>query len=461
MSDDDQNRPTFKLGSENEIAKLVIQSLNERYLRVFSVNHILYGWDVRYWREIPKALILNEIKSFDGRCPQIAPHRPIKISNRMLKAVWELIHESAENEDGFKYAAPGIPFSNKFLALDGDGLKPEPHDEALLNRYNLHVRWPLPRKYDPDEKSLLLNTYLEGSFKGDPEKVEKTKVLQEVAGAVILGGSIKLSSRKAILLFGPLAANGKSQFLEILRGLIPDHAQASLSPRQLCDERLICDLDGKVLNAADEIGDKSIASENLKAAISKDPITARPIYKKAIRFVPIAQHVFTTNSLPTFIDGLDHGVRRRFRIVHFARTIPENERMNDIGREIAELELPQLIDWAVGGALRLIRQGKFTEIPSSDEIISMWARLDDPIGSWLSDCAEVTGNPDHRWDVAEAYASFCQWCVVEKIRARDIVSRTKFSQVFNQGKYGEIGFVRGANQKLLTGLTPSQPRGDQ
>ena len=67
----------------------------------------------------------------------------------------------------------------------------------------------------------------------------------------------------------------------------------------------------------------------------------------------MAQNLFAANQLPSFKGGVDRGVQRRLLLITFTRTIPLEERVEDIGKRIAApMEPDLLLAWAVEGRLR-------------------------------------------------------------------------------------------------------------
>jgi phage/plasmid-associated DNA primase len=154
----------------------------------------------------------------------------------------------------------------------------------------------------------LLGRLLGGVFKGDDDEAEKRELLAEIAAAAALGYATKMRQPKAIVLKGEKAENGKSQVLDLIRGLLPPTAVASVTAAKVGDERFIVSLRSKLLNAADELsGSAAIASDTFKSAVTGEPVSRRDVYRSAITFRPVAQHVFATNTLPTFAGG--HGSR--------------------------------------------------------------------------------------------------------------------------------------------------------
>src|SRR5262249_28376047 len=158
----------------------------------------------------------------------------------------------------------------------------------------------------------------------------------------------------------------KSQVLDLFRGLLPSDAIASIPAAKMGDERLVIGLVGKHLNAADELsGAEAIASDIFKAVITGEPVSGRDVYRSAVTFRSVAQIVFATNALPSFKGGMDRGVQRRLLVIPFNRTIPEEERIENIGSRISEEEADMLLTWAVAGASSLIRNRGFSTPPSS------------------------------------------------------------------------------------------------
>lgn len=443
-----------KRGSEMELAELVLKQLRDRYLDVVTDGDTLRGWRDTHWVQIPRSEVFDLIRSWDGKVTKSKAARPIKLSNGSVVGIEKLMLRSAEQEGFFDDPEVGIPCKNSFLIINEDGTELIDHDPDHRNRYCLNVDW-MDQKFDLDDPKLMLGRYLRGSFKGDLEAAEKIAVLQETAGAVLLGGTVAVPNPKIVVLFGPKAGNGKSQFLEIVRGLVPEDAQSCLSPAQLSDERMLALLQGKTLNAADEIGDQAIASEKLKAVAHGNKVTARPLYKDGFFFVPRAQHVYTANAFPTFKAGMDRGVLRRLLVVVFDRVIPRDEQFKDIGQFVVRHELDALFSWAVEGAQRLLRNARFTPVASSRDAIADWARSNDSIGEWLGDpeAVQITGNPCDRVPVKLAYKEYVNWCAQQRIRDMDTVSQARFTRRINEERYPGVGIVRHADGKRVSGVT--------
>jgi putative DNA primase/helicase len=266
-------------------------------------------------------------------------------------------------------------------------------------------------------KRSLLRKLLEGSTKGDREQEQKIALMGEIAGCAALGYATRLANPKCVVLHGEGANNGKGQFLDLLRGLLPESAVSAVSPTKFHDERYVAELASKKLNTSDKLGTaRTISDDMFKSIVTGDPITARKNYGHPFTLRPEALHVFACNKLPNISGGFDAGVYRRLLVLEFERVIPPEERVPEIGRKIVLRELSLLLAWAIDGARRLLRNGKFTEPGSALASLQGWQRQANPILGWLEERVEREGGgavvptePMPELTTQDAYTDFRQW----------------------------------------------------
>lgn len=345
--------PPLQIGSDAEIALKVLSQLEQDFGQVVSSGNSFFCREHNRWRKLTEQELFRYIIVWDGT-ERPGRRSKVEINAGRLESIKKILYQSVADPEFFISSAPGVPVTDGFILIDKDGSKLVPHSPNHRNRYILETSYN-NRRYDPDDNTLLLNKLLHGCFEGDPEADLKRKILQEIAGAVLVGATSVLTEPRAIVLLGPRASNGKSQILDMLRGLVPDYAHCCLSPADMDDKTLLCTLDGKLLNAADEVGGRAIVSEAFKAVVTGNLVNARGIYRDAVFFRPMALNIFTCNELPSFRGGMDRGVRRRLMIVRFDRTIPKDQQIHSIGQLIAEHEREALLAWAIEGAMRLMK----------------------------------------------------------------------------------------------------------
>jgi phage/plasmid-associated DNA primase len=130
---------------------------------------------------------------------------------------------------------------------------------------------------------------------------------------------------------------------------------------------------------------------------------------------------------------MDRGVQRRLLVITFNRTIPEDERVENIGLRIADEEADWLLIWAVAGASRLIRQRAFTVPPSSKDALREWLLGADPVLAWIQTCVELVDPNSPDWGKAkikskDAHASFVSWAKSEGFRESTLTAVNGFVQ---------------------------------
>jgi P4 family phage/plasmid primase-like protien len=318
----------------------------------------------------------------------------------------------------------------------------------------LHGEWK-PGDGEELPESSLLSRLLHGSFEGDDDADEKIDLIAEIAGAAALGHGPRHTRPKAVVLLGRTAENGKSQILDLLRGLLPADAVSSVPPSRFGDDRHIVKLVGKLLNTSDELGTaEAIASDRFKAIITGEPLTGRDVYRPAIDFRSQAQHVFACNQLPAFQGGMDRGVLRRLMPIVFNRTIPDKERIQNIGQRIVSEELDRVLAWAVRGAARLLERGQFLELASSKEAVKDWAQGADPVLAWLEDrVLGVVEEEPPRVTSRKAYVDFTLWAGLEGYAPNSLPSVNNFVQrVSAAGASKAITYKRSGSFRGFVGM---------
>jgi putative DNA primase/helicase len=373
-----------------------------------------WRYDGVCWRPISSEAIQQLAMRYDQRK---VGGKAITLGSTRLASIEHRLRLKVAKPGFFDEQPRGVNCANGFIKFE-PGAPPTlvPHDPEHRQRHVLPGAWQ-PGRLEALPAGSLLGKLLGGCFKDDPEAAEKIALLAQLAGAVALGCGTMV--KKAVVLIGPTAQNGKSQVLDLLRGLLPTSAISTIPPGKFGDEHHLVGLIGKLLNASDELGTaQAITSDAFKAVVTGEPIRGADKYKPAVDFRPKAQHVFACNRLPNFQSGMDRGVMRRLVLVQFDRTIPEDERIADIGQRIAREEADLLLAWAVEGATRLLERGRFEEPASSHEALSEWAYGSDPVQAFMADCVRpaftVVGEKPHRVSSKQLFDAFESWLERER-----------------------------------------------
>jgi P4 family phage/plasmid primase-like protien len=365
------------------------------------------------WEVLGEAEFQREfISPYDGA--RYGSEGVVKLNKSKVESISWLTARNMGISDFFVQAEPGINCESGFVSFNPDGSPElEAHDPDHRSR---HI---LPGHWNPGEtlalpKDSLLSRFLNGLFRDDEDAAEKEALLQEVAGAVVAGLGTRLRQPKAIVLYGRSANNGKSTVLDLLEGLIGAAACSHVSPHRFDHPNAAIAMRGNLINTSAELTTADvIQSDTFKSAITGEPIPGKILYKDMVDFRPVAQHVIATNKLPPFAGGIDKGIRRRLLVLVFNRVIPEHEMIAGIADLILRDEYDLLLAWAIEGASRLIRNGKFTLPKSSIEALEKWTRDTDPVRAWIEARVRPTANPkrDVGYTRTALFQEFETWAI--------------------------------------------------
>jgi putative DNA primase/helicase len=383
-----------------------------------------------HWEPVPQEELRLLVHQYDG-IPCGRDSR-VRLNKGKIDSILNELGAMLRQRDFFDARPAGINCETGFISFDQSGPHLLPHSPEHRQRHVIPGHWEPGSQAEIPESSLLARL-LRGSFQDDEDADAKISLLAEIAGAAALGHGPHLTAPKATVLLGRTAENGKSQILDLLRGLLPPGAVSSVPPSRFGDDRHIVKLVGKLLNTSDELGTaEAIASDRFKAMITGEPLTGRDVYRPAVDFRPQAQHVFACNQLPAFHGGMDRGVIRRLLPIVFNRTIPPEERVSNIGQRIVAEELDLVLAWAVHGAARLLERGHFPELASSRGALQEWAQGADPVLGWIEDRVNATltvvGESPAQVTSRDAYQDFRYWAEGEGYSPNGLPNINNFVQ---------------------------------
>jgi P4 family phage/plasmid primase-like protien len=422
--------PEFETGSDVEIARALVAGIKYAHGDAVYSEGAFFVWADTHWNELREPELRRMVHGFNGAViVQGRRDERLKINKSRVDGA---LHEAAAMLDApsfFDSPVAGINCANGLLTFDTTG-GVQLHGHAPDHRR----RHCLPARFDPGLEwrsagESLLAKLLRGCFAGEADAEAKIDLFAEIAGAAALGIGPRLLQPKCVVLLGETAENGKSQFLKALKGLVPASAVCTITPQQMGNEQYRAQLAGKLLNVSDELGMASIESEAFKAIITGEAVTAKTVYRPPFSFQPAALHVFATNRLPPFRNGMDRGVRRRLLPIVFTRRIPLPERIEGIGDRIANEEADLLLALAIDGAQRLLRTRTFNEPESSRQALAQWFLTSDPVTAFLQDedAVVLSGAKTDRVTSKAAYAAFQTWARKEGILPLNVPEHGQFT----------------------------------
>lgn len=280
--------------------------------------------------------------------------------------------------------------------------------------------------------------FLEDITQGDKELQE---YLQKAVG-YSLTGSIK--EQCLFFLYGG-GRNGKSTFLDIiseLAGTYSSHAQSEtiMTKAQLGNNTLsdVARLKGARFVTTVEPNDNVKLNEGLvKQLTGGDKVTARFLYGKEFEFTPEFKIWLGANHKP-IIRGTDDGIWRRIRLIPFTAQIPDAKVDKNLKNKLKK-ELPQIMKWAVDGALKWQRDG--LKVPEIVRKATEEYRYEmDTLCRFFSEYVVVDSTA--RMKASVLYNYYCEWAetnneyVMSSTKfGKEILSKIPDKKAFSDGVY--------------------------
>ena len=196
--------------------------------------------------------------------------------------------------------------------------------------------------------------FLTRIFDGNDEVI---RYLQRCIGWAM---TADVSEQVLFFLWGT-GANGKSTLLAIILLIMGDYG-CQMAPETILRKRSggipsdVARLHGKRFVATSETGEgHKLAEELIKIFTGGDKVVARRLYQNEFEFSPTHKIFLSTNHRPE-IEGTDHAIWRRIRLIPFNITIPEDEQDRDLLWKLKQ-ELSGILRWAVHGSVEWRNHG--------------------------------------------------------------------------------------------------------
>lgn len=299
---------------------------------------LIYRWEGRYWEEYgrdhieQKALLMLKDDGNSARAAD-ASNMICKLSTLPLGRVMNDHPDLVCIESGM-------------LNLDSGDMMP--HDKTHFASYML------PVSFDPKNIADCprWKRFLEESV-CDPEVIRE---IQKFFGYCL---TRETKYERMLIMVGD-GGDGKSTLLKILKALVGAKNCTHIPMGRLDDQFYLSKLVGKLLNTFSEIEAKAMQSQEIKALVSGDPISASFKNETPFDFEPYCKLAYSTNKLPKMLDNSD-GFFRKIMIVKMTRQFVKagNADIDLIGQLLAEL--PGIFAWSLNGLASLRDDGGFKE----------------------------------------------------------------------------------------------------
>lgn len=356
------------------------------------------------------------------------------LRERDAEARFAIVSENKPRLDAMLILARSMPS----IADRGDGWDRDPMSLGVQNgvvnlrdgtlrpgRQSDRITQAIPLDFDTAATCPRWDRFLVEVFAGKQDLIEFAQVM---AGYCLTGS---VQEQVFFLLIGP-GGNGKSKFLEALRGIAGGEGAYAYSMPFATIERgreqsVSADkaaLAGKRIVTASESSQHTRLNESrLKEFTGGEPISARFLYQSEFTFEPTHKLLLATNHLPAVDDRTD-GLWRRVRVIPFEVKFEGADR-DDRLSETLRGELPGILRWAVEGAVRWCRDGLPT--PAAVAVATVeYQQSSDPLGDFLQDVC-ITG-PGYAIGASDLYRAYKAWTGTQGIGEKELMTAAAFGR---------------------------------
>lgn len=377
----------------------------------------IYSYNGEYWQIIDR----EALKIFLAECAEKLSVDDItadyhKFKDELYKQFLAVAHLPKPKTNG---KAVLINFQNGTGEITKGGIKLRPFSRADFLTYQLSFA------YDATATCEKWQAFLDEVLpeKGKDEKIiDAGKSRQKVLVEYIAYIFTTLKLEKTLILFGT-GANGKSVFFEVIYALLGKENISNYSLESLSDQYYRAMLANKLLNYSSEISNR-LQAEKFKQLTSGEPIEARLPYGQPMTLTNYAKLAFNTNELPKDVEHTE-AFFRRFLIIPFDVTIPEEKRNPNLANEIIEAELSGVFNWILEGLNRLLQQGKFSKCDAAQKAVEAYRIESDSVAMFIDEYGYQKSIEDFESlrDLYPSYKNFCLDNGFRPVHSRNLAKR--------------------------------------
>ena len=199
---------------------------------------------------------------------------------------------------------------------------------------------------------------------------DKWVLLFEIIGYTLYPG---VKFKKSFMLLGETDA-GKTTFIKLIKDLLGEWNYSAESVRELFDPNnrfVVINLFHKLANVTSETKEYSIDDiDRFKRLTGGDPITADVKFKKPVTFTPYAKLVVASNKLPNVKDRNDKAFWRRWLIVEFPHTFPNDDEW--YRKTFTEQEMEGILTVSIMAITRVFLQKRFDFEQTPEQLMGIW-----------------------------------------------------------------------------------------
>jgi len=300
------------------------------------------------------------------------------------------------------------------------------------------ITYQLPFKYDSAASAPRFKAYLDEILPN--EKLQQ--ILAEFVGYVFVNTD-QLKLEKALILHGP-GANGKSVFFDIINALLGDENVSTYTLESLTNQNgyYRAKIANKLVNYGSEIS-TNMHTAMFKQLVSGEPVEARLPYGEPFTLKNYAKLVFNCNELPTDVEHTN-AFFRRFMIIPFEVTIPEEDQDKQLSKKIIDSELSGVFNWVLDGLKRVLAQKGFSQSEVISQRNDKYRKESDSVQMFIDE-REYSESMVSWTALKELYAKYKSYCEADGYYP---VAKRKFSKRLEKAGYKKVKKAEGMSFHL-------------
>jgi putative DNA primase/helicase len=303
-----------------------------------------------------------------------------------------------------------IPILDGILDIRTREINPYDPQKIFFNK--------IPLNYVPEQRCPLITQF----FKDILPNEDDLKVIFEIFGFLLLKD---YTIEKAIM-FNGVGRNGKTKTLKLMENFIGNENVCNVPIGSMNKDNFdLEDLFGKLLNSAGDVGKTSLKDTGcFKELTGRDGVNLKRKFKRTLRFVNYAKHIFACNELPQVYDNTE-GFWSKWVLIDFPfefktkreiLDLPKDQQINkkEIDLNILEKistqeELNGLLNEALNGLDRLFKNKDFSYTKGTEYIKTTWKRR---ANSFLAFCEDNIKEDEKeyitKFNLRKQYGSYCK-----------------------------------------------------
>jgi putative DNA primase/helicase len=357
--------------------------------RILMYNKNLGIWEDKTEKEIIKYLLNQVYKSHSN-------------AGKMAKAVVKAIAALAYVKEFPTYQES----QHNVLVLDNVAIIPATRKVMSFSPKH-YTQSKINITYDPQAICPNFFSFLDATFKGDADRDDKIRLLQEYLGLSLTNNA---SFQQMLILYGN-GSNGKSIILQLVALLVGDGNVSHIALKDFGNRFALAKLNGKLVNIDSDICHDAMRSEGrFKAVVSSDEITVENKFEAPFKFKPVVKLWVAANVLPK-VSNNSYGYYRRIIILTFNNVVDTKDQNRGLIDELKS-ELPGIFNWALEGVERLLKNKAFTMPVSSVDALHAYECDNNYVKQFFNEKIEQSSSADtsnSRTKKDDLYQSFVQF----------------------------------------------------